>query len=93
MTEQRLPTLRETLRIIERETIIAALERTNAHVTRAAKQLGIGRSSLHYRMRVLGIDRRAARAQKELVLDVAGVPTSFRVQTFDARPHPLWASP
>jgi transcriptional regulator of acetoin/glycerol metabolism len=40
-----------SLRAIEREAINAALERSGGNVTRAAKELGIGRATLHRRLR------------------------------------------
>jgi len=40
-----------SLRDIEREAINAALERAGGNVSRAAKQLGIGRATLHRRLR------------------------------------------
>jgi transcriptional regulator of acetoin/glycerol metabolism len=40
-----------SLREIEREAISAALERSGGNVSRAAKELGIGRATLHRRLR------------------------------------------
>jgi transcriptional regulator of acetoin/glycerol metabolism len=40
-----------SLREIEREAINAALERSGGNVSRAAKELGIGRATLHRRLR------------------------------------------
>jgi transcriptional regulator of acetoin/glycerol metabolism len=42
---------RGSLREIEREAINAALERSGGNVSRAAKELGIGRATLHRRLR------------------------------------------
>ncbi len=44
-------TPRGSLRDIEREAINAALERAGGNVSRAAKELGIGRATLHRRLR------------------------------------------
>jgi DNA-binding NtrC family response regulator len=41
----------DSLREIEREAINAALERSGGNVSRAAKELGIGRATLHRRLR------------------------------------------
>jgi transcriptional regulator of acetoin/glycerol metabolism len=40
-----------SLREIEREAINSALERSGGNVSRAAKELGIGRATLHRRLR------------------------------------------
>jgi sigma-54 dependent transcriptional regulator, acetoin dehydrogenase operon transcriptional activator AcoR len=40
-----------SLREIEREAINAALQRSGGNVSRAAKELGIGRATLHRRLR------------------------------------------
>jgi transcriptional regulator of acetoin/glycerol metabolism len=40
-----------SLRDVEREAITGALERNGGNVTRAAKELGIGRATLHRRLR------------------------------------------
>jgi sigma-54 dependent transcriptional regulator, acetoin dehydrogenase operon transcriptional activator AcoR len=45
------PAAAGTLREIERAAITAALERTGGNVSRAAKELGIGRATLHRRLR------------------------------------------
>jgi DNA-binding NtrC family response regulator len=47
----RAGTLTGSLREIEREAINAALERSGGNVSRAAKELGIGRATLHRRLR------------------------------------------
>ena len=48
------------LRDLEREAISAALERTGGNVSRAARELGIGRATLHRRLRAYRLLRDAA---------------------------------
>lgn len=53
----RLP-LREAKEKLERDLVLAALDRHDGNVTRAARDLGLERTHLHKRMKVLGIDAR-----------------------------------
>jgi two-component system nitrogen regulation response regulator NtrX len=50
-------TLRGTMRTVEKEVIVRALERNKWHMTRAAKELGLERSHLYKKMKALGIAR------------------------------------
>ncbi len=49
--------LKDTMRNVEREEIIDALERNKWHMTRAAKELGLERSHLYKKMKAHGISR------------------------------------
>lgn len=51
--------LREAKEALERDLVQAALERNDGNVTRAAAELGLERTHLHKRMKVLGIGREA----------------------------------
>ncbi len=50
-------TLRDTMKEMEREEILRALERNKWHMTRAAKDLGLERSHLYKKMKAHGISR------------------------------------
>jgi DNA-binding NtrC family response regulator len=50
-------TLKDTMRSVEREAILRALDRNKWHITRAAKELGLERSHLYKKMKALGIAR------------------------------------
>ncbi|MCB9557822.1 MAG: sigma-54-dependent Fis family transcriptional regulator [Deltaproteobacteria bacterium] len=49
--------LRDVVMAAEREAILAALERHEGQVAKAAAQLGLERSHLYKKMKILGIDR------------------------------------
>ena len=51
--------LKETRESAERLRIMEALEASNWSVAGAARSLGIGRTNLHKRMKVLGVERRS----------------------------------
>ena len=48
----------QTMEDVERKHILATLNQTNWIVSRAATRLGMNRSTLHFRMKKLGIIRR-----------------------------------
>ena len=56
-TEDEDRTLRDTMREVEKEAILRALDRNKWHMTRAAKELGLERSHLYKKMKALGISR------------------------------------
>jgi DNA-binding NtrC family response regulator len=56
-TEDEDKTLRNTMREVEKEAILRALDRNKWHMTRAAKELGLERSHLYKKMKSLGISR------------------------------------
>jgi len=56
-TEDEDRTLRDTMREVEKEAILRALDRNKWHMTRAAKELGLERSHLYKKMKSLGISR------------------------------------
>jgi two-component system nitrogen regulation response regulator NtrX len=49
--------LKETMRAVEKQEILKALERNKWHMTRAAEELGLERSHLYKKMRAHGISR------------------------------------
>ncbi|MFZ5769745.1 MAG: sigma-54 interaction domain-containing protein [Bacillota bacterium] len=53
--------LRAVVEELERETIVAALERCSNNVSRAARELGLPRQTLQSKLRRLGIRRQVAR--------------------------------
>jgi transcriptional regulator of acetoin/glycerol metabolism len=50
---------------MERETLVRALERTGGNVSRAARELGISRDTMRYRMAKHGLDHGAAPGGEE----------------------------
>ncbi len=54
-TKQNLSTLNDVLNYTERETIISAMARHNNAITKAAKDLGISRQNLQYRLKKLNL--------------------------------------
>jgi two-component system, NtrC family, nitrogen regulation response regulator NtrX len=57
--------LADRVQNFEREVILAELQRSNYHVTNAAKALGLERSHLYKKAEQLGIDVRGARREQE----------------------------
>ncbi len=56
-SERSVRPLGEALEEVERELVVAALERTNHNMTRAAEQLGLHRVALYKKLRRLGIEK------------------------------------
>ncbi|MGH9614304.1 MAG: helix-turn-helix domain-containing protein [Bryobacteraceae bacterium] len=54
--------MKEARESAERDHILRALEETDWNVSGAARALGMERTNLHKRIRVLGLNRRDARA-------------------------------
>jgi two-component system nitrogen regulation response regulator NtrX len=58
-------TLAEQVQEFEREAILAALRRSNFHITNAAKSLGLERSHLYKKAEQIGIDIQKQRREEE----------------------------